>query len=342
MTWQAEAEKLAIIQDHQETCGRYGAVLICSAGHKCFVRAACDTWGCEKCQSHQKMKYKKRLEPRLANRGARELKFVTLTLPQYVSTDLEIVEHHHREAVRFLSKHFNGGLVVLEFTRRGQDQIFLHFHAIVTGGYVLQSRLQEAWSEVNGGLAMVDIRVARSGSLNYLLKYLTKGISGYSSSEMQEIAAVFYKRQRLRSFGELRHPVEGPTLYAVCPICKRPLTLLQSITSELDYKMWPPGSLNEMPPPDYTDVIYMADIVDPEDREYWTFDHNQTTFDYDYEKGDDDQVLPFVDGKVKRVTTGHQVKQDDDLTRNGKRSAVANEEMAGYEYDHVDTGTKDA
>jgi len=260
-----------------DDCGKYGMVMQCRSNHDhlAYARAACDIWGCQKCSTHQERKYTRRLRPRLERAlqtSARSLKFVTLTLPVFVAFNLETLEAYHKKAVSFLQKHYRGGLVVLEFSPRDEGTVFLHFHAIVQGGFHGQRSLQKAWTAwINtsfGGnhqRAIVHVRLVDLGGLNYILKYLIKGVSGYTSAEMLEIAAAFYKRQRLRSFGTLRIPVPAARLYARCPYCGASLGILSPVTTPEDLKIWKNAHLESVPPPEWVEWAEIAESLEDED-----------------------------------------------------------------------------
>ncbi len=287
-------------------CGDYGVILQCSQDHRhlAFARAACDIWGCPKCQKHQERKYHRRLRPRLEKAmqtSGHALKFVTLTLPGYVDFELKILEAFHKKATKFLQERYKGGLVVLEFSPRGEGAVFLHFHAIVQGGFRGQRSLQKEWSAYLGQKAIVHVRSVDMGGLNYILKYLVKGISGFTSDEMLTIAAAFYKRQRLRSFGTLRHPVPADRLYSRCPLCGASMSIFDTIATKEDLKMWRFAHLEAIPPPEWVTWDEIKEVLQLEEAEktYWIKDSSQLTFE-----GEKVEVMKRVkkldkDGRVR-------------------------------------------
>lgn len=285
---QADPEIVERLSLKMEECGVYGMVMQCRSNHDhlTFARAACDIWGCPKCQKHQERKYLRRLKPRVdraLQTSARSLKFVTLTLPGFVEFDLKTLEGYHKRAVTFLQKHYRGGLVVLEFSPRDEGTVFLHFHAIVQGGFHGQRSLQKAWTASISTFigedierAIVHVRLVDSGGLSYILKYLIKGISGFSSVEMLQIAGAFYKRQRLRSFGSLRTPVPAARLYARCPYCGASLGILSPVVTPDDLKIWKTSHLEALPPPEWVEWSEIAEALEDEER---TKGHYLSTFD---------------------------------------------------------------
>jgi len=279
----ADPEVVDNLRSRMGECGKRGVVLQCKQDHRhlAFARAACDIWGCPKCQKHQQRKYTRRLLPRLERLNSHhQLKFVTLTLPDYVAFDLKEIEKWHKLAVEFLQSRYKGGLVVLEFKPRENNTVFLHFHAIVHGKYVAQRLLQKEWSAYVGKTAIVDVRSVDMGGLNYILKYLVKGISGFTSEEMLTIAAAFYKRQRVRSFGTLRKPVEAEKLFSRCPWCGGCMLILDTVKTKEDRKMWGP-TLDSLPPPEWVTWAEIAPVVQMEEQEqtFWVSDDSQLTFD---------------------------------------------------------------
>lgn len=129
--------------------------------------------------------------------------------------------------------------------------------------------------------AIVHVRSVDSGGLNYILKYLVKGISGFTSDEMLTIAAAFYKRQRLRSFGTLRHPVPADRLYSRCPLCGGSMKILDTVATKEDRKMWGPVNLDSLPPPEWVEWEEIKEVLQLEEAEktYWIRDNSQLTFE---------------------------------------------------------------
>jgi hypothetical protein len=114
--------------------------------------------------------------------------------------------------------HFSQGLYVIEVTFNKRTSLWHpHVHAVVSGKWVAQSALADAWEKITTDSRVVDIRVAHSqaAACNYLTTYVSKSqdASHVPTTHLADWANALHGKRLVSTFGGLRRILaedEGP------------------------------------------------------------------------------------------------------------------------------------
>lgn len=195
---------------------------MCGCGFKKFPKR-CNYRICTECGKARSFKfYKKYIEYLKKKRIARSiydsgLRFLTLTIINQENLE-EGINYLYRYFYKFnrrsyLKERVSGGLGVIDI-KKGNDGLWnLHTHFIIDSKYLdvkshkktgKDSKLVQEWKHCTGGSGVLYIERIRDhkGALNYVLKYLTKGISDLSVEEKASFFKQIFGRRLLFTFGE--------------------------------------------------------------------------------------------------------------------------------------------
>lgn len=109
-------------------------------------------------------------------------------------------------------------------TRNVEERTWhVHIHALIDSGWISQKALSDAWREVTKGRGyIVDIRKADEGSLDEVVKYLTKGTDFLNDGQLvKEFLDATVRLRMLSTFGYFygfafdEEAIEFPP----CPVC---------------------------------------------------------------------------------------------------------------------------
>jgi len=178
---------------------------------------------------------KKRIARSIFDRG---LRLLTLTIKN--QEDLEgginkLYESFNKLKRREYCKHkLVGGLGVIEI-KRGEDGLWNHhIHFIIDSSYLdmksqkktgKDSKLVQEWKKCTGDSGILDIKriTSHAGALNYVLKYLTKGIIDLTNEEKALFFKLTFQRRLLFTFGKGEfYNIKQDKERRVCPNCGCP------------------------------------------------------------------------------------------------------------------------
>ena len=164
--------------DKVERCGQrfrgfVSTKCLCARG----VPVRCGNRFCAYCQGKRAQRICKSVE-RLF-KEMRSPKLITLTVPNFDRLTPESIEQIRKIFTRFrhrvsFKRRCRGGFYVFEITYRGKGWN-VHIHFLADCDYWPQEELSQEWVASGGG-PIVDIRKADAGSVNYVGKYLGKGL----------------------------------------------------------------------------------------------------------------------------------------------------------------------
>lgn len=195
---------------------------MCGCGFKKFPKK-CNYRICTECAKSRSFRfYKKYLKPLRKKRIARSiydlgLRFLTLTIINQENLE-EGINYLYKSFYKFnrrsyLKERIFGGLGVIDI-KKGNDGLWnLHAHFIIDSRYLdvkshkktgRDSKLVQEWKHCTKGSGVLYIERIRNhkGALNYVLKYLTKGISDLSVEEKASFFKQIFGRRLLFTFGQ--------------------------------------------------------------------------------------------------------------------------------------------
>lgn len=203
-----------------------------------LIVASCGQRNCGRCQLKRSMMEYERYYPALQkiDCGGMGRKWIAVTLTGFRVPRDWIGQNAYMmmdNAKKLLQKWFLGGLVVVEHVlKKIENEYYLHAHALVIGDYV-NNRIQREHG-------MTDIQMFESewgyfvsltsmhndpqghprtkaqtvtAGLNYILKYVTKGVA-LEDSELDQVKRLRY----IRTFGEV-YKVQKPKVVSRCKFC---------------------------------------------------------------------------------------------------------------------------
>lgn len=108
-----------------------------------------------------------------------------------------------------------GGVYVYEVTRGAKgDAWHAHVHVLVTGGFVAQKALSEAWLSCTGDSPIVHIKYVhnRESGASYVARYLGKptGLESWDAEEIVEYAVAVHRRRLIHTFGCVHRAGQTP------------------------------------------------------------------------------------------------------------------------------------
>ena len=141
------------------------------------VPVCCGNRLCAHCQGTRAKRIRKSVEQLFAR--MKTPKLLTLTIPNSERLDAASIDQLRKAFTRFrhrasYKKRCRGGFYVFEITHRGKGWN-LHIHFLADCSYWPQEELSREWQAAGGG-QIVDIRQADAGSVQYIAKYLGKGL----------------------------------------------------------------------------------------------------------------------------------------------------------------------
>lgn len=213
-----------------DSCGAQSSTFYCSECSRSHdVPTFCMNKICSNylCRAKRQKRGAAALLRRVRRPKNRTLKLITLTWG--LTEDVQGTKQRFRAALKSLFRHFKGAshpvewwLGVFELVFKGRGQFYLHMHVVADVEYLPQKKLSELW-ERRTGYAVVDIRAINSkGAIDYLAKYLGKGLK-YEASDaffpMLLYSFVHLRRLRMYSTSLDTKGISGTRSPRLCPFC---------------------------------------------------------------------------------------------------------------------------
>jgi hypothetical protein len=220
---QLEKDKLFEKQAHRlRTCGEFYNIFMCNCG---FIKIPkkCNYRICPVCGKIRSINFykkfinitrKKRIARSIFDKG---LRFLTLTIKNQNNLEEGITKLYSSftklKRRDYCKTKLMGGLGVIEI-KRGEDGLWNHhIHFIINSSFLDMkshkrkggdSKLVQEWKKCTGDSGVLDIRriTSHEGALNYVLKYLTKGIQDLTNEEKASFFKLTFKRRLLFTFGK--------------------------------------------------------------------------------------------------------------------------------------------
>jgi hypothetical protein len=137
-----------------------------------------------------------------------------------------------------------GGLGVIEIKKGKDEKWNHHIHFIIDSSYLdmkshkktgKDSMLVQEWKKCTGDSGILDIKriTHHAGALNYVLKYLTKGIYDLTNEEKALFFKLTFKRRLLFTFGEF-YKIKFFKEKHVCPECGCPYQYVMPDSEEYE------------------------------------------------------------------------------------------------------------
>ncbi len=176
----------------------------------------------------------------------RGLRFLTLTLVNQKNLKKGI-NLFYKSFTKFKRrKYFKdrimGGLGTIE-AKKGEDKLWnIHGHFLIDSKYLdmkshkrtgKDSLLVREWTKSTRGSSILFLKNVRDyqGSLNYILKYLVKGIENLTPKQKAEFFKITYKRRLIFTFGNfygIRRPVKPKRYQWISPFSEEYESYLDS------------------------------------------------------------------------------------------------------------------
>jgi plasmid rolling circle replication initiator protein Rep len=221
------------------TCGKNFNFFMCNCN---FIKIPkrCNYRICPVCGKIRSIKFykkfiglikKKRVARSIYDKG---LRLLTLTIKNQENLEGGITKLYSSFTQlkrRDYCKHnLSGGLGVIEI-KKGKDGLWNHhIHFIIDSSYLdmkshkktgKDAKLVQEWKECTGDSGILDIKriTYHKGALNYVLKYLTKGIDDLTNEEKALFFKLTFKRRLLFTFGKEFYGIKFFKEKHVCPEC---------------------------------------------------------------------------------------------------------------------------
>lgn len=247
-------------------CGKNYNTFMCGCK---FIRIPkkCNYRICPECGKVRSFKfYKKFIEVIKTKRIARSifdkgLRLLTLTIKNQEDLEQGITKLYDSftqlKRRDYCKNKLFGGLGVIEI-KKGQDEKWNHhIHFVIDSSFLdmkshertgKDAMLVQEWKKCTGDSGVLNIKriTDHSGALNYVLKYLTKGIYDLTNEEKAIFFKLTFKRRLLFTFGEF-YRIRFIKEKYVCPDCGCSYQFVPEGSEE--YELAQRWFSEEMPPP---------------------------------------------------------------------------------------------
>lgn len=219
---------LDVIRNKLTDCSKNNIIFYCnSCGNGYSIPLRCDLILCEQCGERRFTKLREKYLPII--RQQKRLFMLTLTWLKG-SENKSTILLRHRQARRLIKKYFDGGI----YTFEGLAQ---HIHAIVSGSFVLESKLKKTWNKITKDSKLVFIKRTDLKGLNYVLKYICKPPT-YQVNEYVKYYKFWFHNRRVSTVGIFYnyHQVKIK-IELLCPRCNDYLIFWCVSTANYEYPL---------------------------------------------------------------------------------------------------------